>query len=175
MCICVVLLSCDGTQQNNQRLTSGADRTDNIGQSKVADAESAKDVVKIAVGSPDHTTLVKAIQAAGLVDALSNAGPFTVFAPTNDAFAQLPEGTVENLLKPQNKTALSDVLYHHVQVSVYSRDRIASMSNLVMFDGKAEPVEVKGEDIYVGGAKILGEVRASNGIVYVVDKVILAD
>ena len=72
------------------------------GQSGVQDDESARNVVQVAISSPDHTTLVKAVQAAGLVDALSNAGPFTVFAPTNSAFDQLPAGTVDKLLKPES-------------------------------------------------------------------------
>ena len=133
---------------------------------------SEPDIVKIAVGSEDHTTLVKAVQAADLVDVLSNNGPFTVFAPTDDAFAALPEGTLEELTKPENKETLQNILYHHVQVSTYTLDRLRSSSNLMMFDGNAEEITVEGEDVYVGGAKILGSVQAANGVVYVVDKVI---
>lgn len=145
------------------------------GQSNVQDDQSQKDIVKVAVSSKDHTTLVKALQAAGLVDELSNAGPFTVFAPTNAAFDALPAGTLEELVKPENKEKLETILYHHVQVSIYSLDRLASSPQIMMFDGKAEPIESKDGAVYIGGAKILGEVRASNGVVYVVDKVILAD
>ncbi len=84
------------------------------GQSGVQDDVSQKDVVKIAVGSPDHTTLVTALKAAEYVDVLSNAGPFTVFAPTNAAFEKLPAGTVEGLLKPEKKADLANILTFHV-------------------------------------------------------------
>ena len=83
--------------------TASEENTVSAGQSAVQDNESAKDVVKVAAGSKDHTTLVTAVKQAELVDALSNAGPFTVFAPTNAAFDKLPKGTVEDLLKPENK------------------------------------------------------------------------
>jgi uncharacterized surface protein with fasciclin (FAS1) repeats len=145
------------------------------GQSGVTDEVSQPDIVKVAVSSPDHKTLVTAVQKAELVDVLSNNGPFTVFAPTDAAFAKLPAGTVEELIKPENKEKLQGILYHHVQVSVYTEERLRSSSQLIMFDGKVEPIKVEGGDIYVGGAKVLGSVRAANGIVYVVDNVILAD
>jgi uncharacterized surface protein with fasciclin (FAS1) repeats len=161
-----------GKQEANGQTSSN---TAGGGQGSVQDSDSQKDIVKIAVGSKDHSTLVKAVQAAGLVDVLSNAGPFTVFAPTNAAFDELKPGTLEELTKPENKEQLSNVLYHHVQVSVYSMERLRGMSQILLFDGKPEQVEVRGEDVFVGGAKILGSVRASNGIVYVVDRVILAD
>nr|HMP31698.1 fasciclin domain-containing protein [Saprospiraceae bacterium] len=83
--------------------------TQAAGQSAVVDPDSKPNIVQTAVGSPDHTTLVTAVKAAGLVDALSNAGPFTVFAPTNAAFDKLPAGTVESLLKPENKSKLTDI------------------------------------------------------------------
>src|SRR6478735_1359241 len=86
------------------------------GQSAITDEESQKNVVQTAVGSPDHTTLVTAVKTAGLVDVLSNAGPFTVFAPTNAAFEKLPAGTVENLLKEDQREALSNILKYHVYV-----------------------------------------------------------
>ena len=84
------------------------------GQAFITDDESTPTVLSIAIGSPDHTTLVAAVQAASLENALVNAGPLMVFAPTNDAFAALPEGTVENLLKPENKDALANILKYHV-------------------------------------------------------------
>ena len=145
------------------------------GQSAVSDDVSAKDIVKIAVGSKDHTTLVKALQAAGLVDALSNAGPFTVFAPTDEAFSKVPAETLADLMKPENKNKLADILYHHVQVSIYDTDRLTDGMTMMMFDSKPEKVSVANGSISIGGAKILGSVRASNGIVHVVDAVILPD
>src|SRR5687768_12169365 len=97
-------------QQSEEETTIGG------GQSAVQDNESAKDVVKVAAGSKDHTTLVAAVKQAELVDALSNAGPFTVFAPTNAAFDKLPAGTVDDLMKAENKEKLQDILQYHVFV-----------------------------------------------------------
>lgn len=144
------------------------------GQASVVDDESQKDVVKVAAGSPDHTTLVAAVKAGELLDALSNAGPFTVFAPTNAAFDQLPAGTVETLLKPENKEKLVDVLQHHVAVAVYETERFQNGQVLGMVDGNNATITQKGNDWYIDDAKIVGSVRASNGIVHVIDKVVLA-
>lgn len=94
------------------------------GQSTVQDETSEPDVVRIAVGSPDHTTLVAALKSAKYVDALSNAGPFTVFAPTNAAFDKLPAGTVESLLKPENADALKNILEYHVYVGVIKEEYV---------------------------------------------------
>lgn len=143
------------------------------GQSSVQDNDSQKDVVKVAVSSPDHTTLVAAVKAAELVDALSNAGPFTVFAPTNAAFAKLPAGTVEDLLKPEKKEALQDILQYHVAVSVFKPDMLQDGQSLSMANGGNVTVSVKDGKISVNGANVVGTVMASNGIVHVVDGVLL--
>ena len=143
------------------------------GQAGVQDDESQKDVVKIAVGSPDHTTLVAAIKAADLVNSLANAGPFTVFAPTNAAFDKLPKGTVEELLKPGNKEKLAGILQHHVAVPAYDSTSLTDGLELSMADGGRVKITKRGAETYVGDAKILGAVRGSNGIVYVVDGVVL--
>src|SRR6476659_11027050 len=107
------LSSCNNTATPTTQ-TETTEATPAAGQSAVQDNESAKDVVKVAASSKDHTTLVAAIKQAQLVDALSNAGPFTVFAPTNAAFDKLPKGTVEDLLKPENKEKLTKILNYHV-------------------------------------------------------------
>lgn len=130
-------------------------------------------VLGIAINSPDHTTLVAAVQAANLENALVNAGPLMVFAPTNEAFAALPEGTVENLLKPENKDALANILKHHVTPGKYDKEFLKKFKKLGQANDQNTTVEVKGDDVYVGGAKIIGSVEAGNGIVHVVDKVIL--
>ncbi len=145
------------------------------GQSAVQDELSQKNVVQVAVGSPDHTTLVTAVQAAGLVDVLSNVGPFTVFAPVNSAFDALPEGTVANLLKPENKNALSDILEYHVYVGVITRNLIKDGMILNQVNSKNVTLNRNGDEITINGAKVLGEVPASNGIVYVIDKVLLPE
>lgn len=143
------------------------------GQAAVNDDVSAKDIVKVAAGSPDHTTLVKAVQAADLVNSLANAGPFTVFAPVNSAFEALPVGTVENLLKPENKDALADVLQYHVTVSTYDVDRLRDGQSLGQVNGQNITVHVKDGKTMINDATILATVKASNGIVHVIDKVLL--
>ncbi|TXN36030.1 fasciclin domain-containing protein [Flagellimonas hymeniacidonis] len=143
------------------------------GQAFIEDDGSTPNVLQIAIGSPDHTTLVAAVQAANLENALVNAGPLMVFAPTNAAFDALPEGTVENLLKPENKDALANILKHHVTAGNYSKDFLKRFKKLGQANDQNTTVEVKGEDVYVGGAKIIASVPAGNGIVHVVDKVIL--
>ena len=141
------------------------------GQAAVLDEESQPNVVKVAVGSKDHSTLVAALQAASLVDALANAGPFTVFAPTNAAFDKLPKGTVEGLLEPANKPALVNVLYHHVITSARDIDSFANGDTLWMVDGTSEVITKKGADTFLGSAKVIASVRASNGWVHVIDGV----
>ena len=143
------------------------------GQAFIEDDESVPNVLQIAIGSPDHTTLVAAVQAADLENALVNAGPLMVFAPTNEAFDALPEGTVEDLLKPENKDALANILKHHVTPGNYSKDFLKKFKKLGQANDQNTTIEVKGDDVYVGGAKILASVPAGNGIVHVVDKVIL--
>jgi uncharacterized surface protein with fasciclin (FAS1) repeats len=143
------------------------------GQSAVADDMSQKNVVQVAVGSPDHTTLVTAVTTAGLVDVLSNVGPFTVFAPVNAAFDALPAGTVESLLKPESKAALTNILEYHVYVGVIRENMIQDGMSLNQVNGQNITLNKTGTDITVNGAKVLAAVPASNGIVYVIDKVLL--
>jgi len=144
------------------------------GQSGVKDDDSQKDVVKVAIGSPDHTTLVKAVQAAGLVDVLSNAGPFTVFAPTNAAFAKLPAGTVENLLKPENKESLANILQYHVYVGGLKTDIMQDGQVLGQANGDNITLSVKDGKIMLNGkATIVASVPASNGIIHIIDEVLL--
>ena len=109
----VLLNYCSNAPEKTTESTA-TENTPTGGQEAVKDDESGKDVVKVAIGSPDHTTLVAALKQAELVTALSNAGPFTVFAPTNEAFNKLPAGTVDKLLKPEMKKDLTGVLTYHV-------------------------------------------------------------
>lgn len=143
------------------------------GQAFIEDDGSTPNVLQIAIGSPDHTTLVAAVQAADLENALVNAGPLMVFAPTNEAFDALPEGTVDNLLKPENKDALANILKFHVTPGNYSKDFLKKFKKLGQANDQSVMIEVKGDDVFVGGAKIIGSVKAGNGIVHVVDKVML--
>ncbi len=153
--------------------TSTAADTEDKGQAFIEDDGSTPNVLQIAIGSPDHTTLVAAVQAAELENVLVNAGPLMVFAPTNAAFDALPAGTVENLLKPENKAALANILKHHVTAGNYSKEFLKKFKKIGQANDQNAIVEVKGDDVYVGGAKILASIKAGNGIVHVVDKVIL--
>jgi uncharacterized surface protein with fasciclin (FAS1) repeats len=143
------------------------------GMAGVMDDQSAKNVVKIAVDSPDHTTLVAAVTAGQLVDVLASSGPYTVFAPTNAAFDKLPKGTVDDLLKKENLSKLQMILRHHVTTSVYQLSELTDGQALGMADGTSATISKKGTDTYIGDAKILGSVRGSNGMVHVIDAVVL--
>lgn len=144
------------------------------GQSSVQDNESMKDVVKVAVGSPDHKTLVTAVTKAELVDALSNAGPFTVFAPTDAAFAKLPAGTVENLIKPEQKSALQNILQYHVMTSALKASFFKDGMTMGMVNGDNITFQVKDGKVMINNtATIIASVPASNGIVHVIDAVLL--
>lgn len=167
----IALSRCDKPAENPAAATTA--ESSGAGQSAVSDDVSQKDVVKVAVGSPAHTTLVTAVKAAELVDVLSNAGPFTVFAPTNDAFKKLPVGTVDTLLKPENKDQLADILQYHVAVGVYTEDMLTDGKTLNIANGGNVKVSVKDGKITLNGsATVAGSVKATNGLVYVVDGVL---
>jgi len=167
------LAACTNIAPEQKTATSDAAAPAGGGQSAVQDNDSQKDVVKVAIGSPDHTTLVAAVKAAELVDVLSNAGPFTVFAPTNAAFDKLPAGTVEGLLKPDKKETLQDILQYHVAVAVYKTDMLQDGQVISMANGGNVTIGVKDGKFTVNGANILASVPASNGIVHVIDAVLL--
>ncbi len=144
------------------------------GQEAVKDDESAKDVVKVAVGSKDHTTLVAALKQADLVTSLSNAGPFTVFAPTNEAFNKLPAGTVEGLMKEEKKADLQNILQYHVTVSSLKAEDLKDGQTLGMVNGDNITVSVKDGKITLNGtAHVIASIPASNGTIHVIDAVLL--
>ena len=144
------------------------------GQSGVQDDVSAKNIVQVAIGSKDHTTLVAAVKAAALVDVLSNAGPFTVFAPTNAAFDKLPAGTVDGLLKPEKLEALQDILQYHVSVGVYKADALQDGQIIGQVNGGNIKITVKdGKTMVNGTATIIASIQASNGMIHVIDAVLL--
>ena len=150
-----------------------------LGQAGVQDDESAANILQVAIGSADHSTLVAAVQAAQIEHVLVNAGPLTVFAPVNSAFDALPEGTVETLLKPENRSDLATILTRHAAPGSYDLEKLKSESakgrKLYMATGDYLEIVVEGEDVIVGGAKVIGTVQTSNGIINVVDKVILPE
>jgi uncharacterized surface protein with fasciclin (FAS1) repeats len=147
---------------------------------------ASKNIIQNAVNSKDHTTLVTAVKAAGLVDTLSGAGPFTVFAPTNEAFAKLPKGTVDNLLKPENKEMLSKVLtYHVVPGRMTAKDlmeaskKAGGKAMIKTVEGADLTVEVNGNGLTIIDAKgdvaqvTIDNVFQSNGVIQVIDTVLL--
>ena len=170
----IILTAVACNQETKSPETTAADPALVQGQSAVKDDESAKDVVKIAAGSADHTTLVAAIKQAQLVDALSNAGPFTVFAPTNAAFEKLPAGTVEDLMKPENKSKLEDILQYHVYVGTLKTELMQDGQTLNQVNGGNITITKKdGKIVINNSANIVASIPASNGIIHVVDAVLL--
>lgn len=145
------------------------------GQASVVDENSIPNILQVAIGSKDHTTLVAAVQAAEYENALVNAGPFTVFAPTNDAFAALPEGTVETLVKPENQMQLRDILEYHVYIGNLKTDYLQDGQVLGMANGGKITCGLDGETVTINGGKILASIPTSNGIVHVIDKVLLPE
>ena len=174
----LAVISCKNNtpnETNDAKVDSPSENatTESQGQAFLKDDEATPNVLDIAIGSPDHTTLVAAVQAASLENALVNTGPLMVFAPTNEAFNKLPEGTVKNLLKPENKDQLAFILKHHVTPGKYDKEFLKKFKTLGQASNENVIVEVKGEDVFIGGAKIIASVPAGNGIVHVVDAVIL--
>ncbi|MEG4031520.1 MULTISPECIES: fasciclin domain-containing protein [unclassified Microcoleus] len=138
-----------------------------------APTSAAKDIVGIASGDPQFKTLTKALGAADLVATLQRKGPFTVFAPTDAAFAALPEGTVENLLKPENKAKLTKILaYHVVPGSVVSTS--LKSGDVASVEGSSLKVAVNAGKVTVSGANVVkADIKASNGVIHVIDKVLM--
>ena len=169
----MLFTACQNADNQNTAASNNAETEAQGGQSTVQDDVSQKNIVQVAVASKDHSTLVTAVTTAEYADVLSNAGPFTVFAPTNAAFDALPKGTVENLLKPENKDALRNILEYHVFIGGLKEANFQEGQTLGQANGDNATLTKKGDKWYVNGAQILGAADASNGIVYVVDAVLL--
>ncbi len=168
---CFMGCNADTSKSVNEK---DATETNTTGQSGVHDDMSNPNVVQIAIGSKDHSTLVTAVKAAELVDVLSNAGPFTVFAPTNEAFAKLPEGTVEGLLATEKKEDLTDILQYHVSVGVYKSESFQDGQTIGQVNGGNITITmVDGKPVINGKAHIVASIPASNGIIHVIDEVLL--
>ncbi|WP_372793137.1 fasciclin domain-containing protein [Lutibacter sp.] len=171
------IISCNGgekKQEVNQIETTPQGK----GQSAVDLAEGASpNALQVAKSLDDFKTLVVAIEAAGVEDAVVNVGPLTIFAPVNSAFDKLPAGTVETLLKPENKSQLAFILKNHVAPANYPDTQLKKEAKkgrkLYMASGKYLLVEDKEDGIYVGGTKILKTVKVSNGWIHVIDNVLV--
>lgn len=133
-----------------------------------------KDIVDTAVSAGSFKTLVAAVQAAGLVDTLKGKGPFTVFAPTDDAFKKLPKGTVESLLKPENKDKLIAVLTYHVVPGKVTAADVVKLKEAKTVQGSNASIKVKGKKVMIDKAKVVKtDIMCGNGVIHVIDSVIL--
>lgn len=178
-----VLVACAAVVLTFSTLPAPAEKDPNVGGAAMY---ANKNIVENAVNSKDHTTLVTAVKAAGLVDTLEGAGPFTVFAPTNEAFQKLPAGTVDTLLKPENKEMLTKVLtYHVVAGKVGSKDLVrlikagGGKADLKTVEGGTLTATLQGSSVMLTDEKggmstvTIADVYQSNGVIHVVDTVLL--
>ena len=139
----------------------------------VPSGPSSKNIVELAVATPELSTLVAAVKAADLVGTLSGKGPFTVFAPTNEAFAALPTGVLANLLKPENKAQLVDLLTYHVAAGAVHAKDLMDMQMLTTVEGKNVTVRTASSTVFINSAKVItADVGASNGVVHIIDTVL---
>ncbi len=175
----LIFSACTPSETQEGGSESSTETADNtpLGQASVVDNESDPNILQVAIGSKDHTTLVAAVQAAHIEHVLVNAGPLTVFAPTNAAFDKLPEGTVETLLKPENVGDLATILTRHAAPGSYNIEALKKEARkgrkLYMATGDYFEVTTEGDDVFVNGVKVLASIQTSNGIVNVVDEVLL--
>jgi len=173
----ITMGSCGGGGENATEVSEAAPNNTPLGQASVVDNESEPNILQVAIGSEAHTTLVVAVQAAQIEHILVNAGPLTVFAPTNAAFDKLPEGTVASLLEPENKQALATILTRHAAPGSYNIEALKKEARkgrkLYMATGDYLEVTVEGDDVYVHGIKVVASIQTVNGIVNVVEEVIL--
>jgi uncharacterized surface protein with fasciclin (FAS1) repeats len=174
--IAVALVGCSSSSKASDAASSPT--TAKSDMTTPASTEAAQTVVELASSNPDFSTLVSAVKAAGLADTLSGAGPFTVFAPTNQAFAKLPAGTLDDLLKPENKAALAGILkYHVVPAEVMAADvkpgKVKTVNGAEFTagteDGKVTITDARGNTVNVVKTDIAG----SNGVIHVIDGVLL--
>lgn len=139
-------------------------------------AEGEMDIVDTAVAAGEFNTLAAALTAAGLVDTLKGTGPFTVFAPTDAAFAKLPAGTVENLLKPENRDQLTAILTYHVVPGAVTAEQVITMPEAITVNGQSIDISLSGTRVLVDGATVTAaDILASNGVIHVIDSVILPE
>ncbi len=172
-----LLVSCGPPSQSGNEAQSSAPSSHPKGQASVEDDVSDKNILQVAISSEAHSTLVAAVQAAEIEHVLVNAGPLTVFAPVNDAFAALPEGTVDNLLLPENKQDLATILTRHAAPGSFNVEALKKEASrgrkIYMATGDYLEVTVEGDQVAVGGANVIATIQTTNGIINVVDKVIL--
>lgn len=160
------LVSCNAPKEQVEETTSDS--------TEVVAEEVSNTLVDIAIGSADHSTLVTAVTAAGLVETLSGTGPFTIFAPTNAAFDALPAGTVEDLLKPENKEKLTAVLTYHVVAGNVMSSQLTDGQKVATLNGQELTVAIKDGVVTINGTKVIAaDLAGSNGVIHVVEGVLL--
>jgi len=169
--VSLILSACTGKSPTNTEVQ--AEEFTTHGQAGVVDKNDTKNILQIAAGSDAHSTLAAAVTAADMLDVLANPGPLTVFAATNAAFDKLPEGTVEDLLKPENKETLARIIMFHAAPGTYKGKGLKDGQKLYMASGHYIDVEIKDDGTYVNGSKIMTTIDASNGVVHVVEDVFL--
>lgn len=158
----------------NDSKTETTETTPEVVKEEVVAPVAPKDIVDVAIGSPDHTTLVAAVTAAGLVETLKGAGPFTVFAPTNAAFSALPAGTVEGLLKPESKEKLTGILTYHVVAGAVKAADLKDGQKVKTLQGEELTVTIKDGKVMINGANVTAaDLAGSNGVVHVIDAVLM--
>ena len=174
--VAICILTVFGCKQNSEasvETTAEENATPAVGQSDVVDETSSPNIVQTASGSKDHTTLVTAVKAAGLVDVLSNAGPFTVFAPTNAAFDKLPKGTVEGLLEPSKKDDLKNILEYHTYVGNLKTEYMQDGQEYEQVNGGKIKITKVGDKVFVNGSEIVASITTANGMIHVINDVLL--
>ena len=167
----LIIFACSGDGTTTTQVP--AEEFATHGQAGVVDKNSAKNILQIAASSDAHTTLAAAVTAADMLDVLANPGPLTVFAATNAAFEKLPAGTVEDLLKPENKETLARIIMFHASPGTFKGKYLKDGQKLYMASGHYIDVVINDEGTFVNGSKILATIDASNGVVHVVDDVFL--
>ncbi len=156
----------------NSNSNETLEHKDGSGSAAIQDEDSKPTVLKIAMSSAQHKTLVEAVKAAELVDVLATVGPYIVFAPIDEAFKKLPTGTLENLLNPENKPKLQDILQYHVTTSAFTKEQLKDGMKLGMANGKSVTISNKEGVIKINNASVIGFIEGSNGNVFVIDEVI---
>ncbi len=175
MAVCLSVLfmfACSSSDEGSGAKASSSFAKDH-NQAGVKDDVSDPNILQIALGSPDHTTLVAGVVATHLENVLVGAGPLTVFAPTNAAFDKLPPGTLETLLKPENLSKLATIITSHASPGTFMGEGLKDGMQLYMATGQYVDVKVTDEGTFVNGSKILATIDATNGVVHVIDDVFL--
>ena len=174
MLVCGLVVAGVASNVSAQQCQKSANATQTVSTVAHQEKVEVKDIVDTAVGSENFSTLVAAVKAAGLVDTLKGNGPFTVFAPTNEAFAKLPKETLEMLLKPENKDKLTAILTYHVVSGKVMAADVVKLSKAKTVQGQDVKIEVKDGKVMVNNAQVTAtDIACKNGVIHVIDTVIL--